>query len=197
MNYAERILAIARGNNGVVTTAQVAAAGILRGHLKVLVDKGGLERVERGVYVLPTAWDDEFVNLQARYKKGVFSMETALFLHNLTDRTPNRFSMTFPLGYHAVSLKAESVKVYRVEKDLYELGIVTIKSPGGNLIKAYNAERTLCDIVKGRSAVDIQVVSDAFKRYAKSVVRDIPLLSEYAKKLRVEKKIRAYLEVLL
>ena len=36
MNYAERILAIARGNNGVVTTAQVAAAGILRGHLKVL-----------------------------------------------------------------------------------------------------------------------------------------------------------------
>ncbi len=45
--------------------------------------------------------------------------------------------------------------------------------------------------------VDIQIISDAFKRYAKSKDKNIPLLSEYAKILRVEKKIRSYLEALL
>ena len=81
--------------------------------------------------------------------------------------------------------------------DLYEIGIITAKSPGGNCIRIYNAERTLCDILKGRSTTDIQIVTDAFKRYARLDKKDIPLLSKYAKLLRVEKKLRSYLEVLL
>jgi len=40
-------------NNGTVATAQIIKAGILRGSLKYLVDKGVLERSGRGVYILP------------------------------------------------------------------------------------------------------------------------------------------------
>lgn len=80
---------------------------------------------------------------------------------------------------------------------MYELGIITVKTPSGNPVKAYNIERTLCDILRKHNNLDIQIVSDAFKRYAKSSNKDIPRLSQYAKKFRVEKKLRAYLEVLL
>ena len=38
---------------------------------------------------------------------------------------------------------------------------------------------------------------DAFKRYTARKERNITLLSEYAKVLRVEDKVRSYLEVLL
>ena len=38
MNYSEQILKIAYDNNGVVTSAQVTKAGILREHLRGLVD---------------------------------------------------------------------------------------------------------------------------------------------------------------
>ena len=69
-------------------------------------------------------------------------------------------------------------------------------TPGGNTVKAYSAERTLCDILRPHSHVDIQVVTEAFKRYATRMDKNIPLLSEYAKTLKVEKKLRAYLVLL-
>ena len=159
--------------------------------------QGVLERSERGVYILPTTFDDEMFNLQSRYKKGIFSHATALFLLDLTDRTPIKYSMTFPLRYNISALKTENVKCYRVKDELYELGVITGKTPGGNAVRLYNAERTLCDILKGRSNVEIQIVVEAFKRYAKLDKKDIPRLSDYAKLMRVEKKLRPYLEVLL
>ncbi len=80
---------------------------------------------------------------------------------------------------------------------MYELGITTKRTPNGNEVRVYNAERTLCDILKGRSHTDIQIISEAFKRYTQLPSRDIPMISKYAKLMRVEKKLSAYLEVLL
>ena len=71
----------AKINNGIITTAMVVKAGISRGILKYLSDTGSLEKVSRGVYTLPEAWEDEFVNIQNRYKRGIYSLETALFLY--------------------------------------------------------------------------------------------------------------------
>jgi predicted transcriptional regulator of viral defense system len=196
MSYADRILQIAHEHTGTVTAAEVTHAGILRAHLKGLVDKGLLEHVDRGIYIIPTVLDDEMFNLQTRFKRGIFSHETALFIHDLTDRTPIRFSMTFPLGYNTSSLRRENVRYMRVNKEHFGIGVVWAKSPGGNPIRVYNAERTLCDLLRGRSNTDIQVLTDALKRYTRLKERDIPLLSEYAVIFRVEKKLRSYLEVL-
>ena len=197
MTYAKQILNMAHANNGVVTSTQVTKAGILREHLRGLVDSGLLERSERGVYIVPNVFDDEMFNLQTRYKRGIFSHDTALFLLDLTDRTPVKYSITFPLGYNTRGLKSENVKCYRIKDALYDLGIIDIKSPGGNPIHCYSAERTLCEILKSRSNSDIQVVTDAFKRYTKQDSRDIHQLSKFANLFRVEKRLRAYMEVLL
>ncbi len=72
-----------------------------------------------------------------------------------------------------------------------------MKSPGGNEITVYCMERTLCDILRKRNKVDTGVITDAFKRYAARKDKNIPLLSEYAKKFHVEEKVRRYLEVLI
>ena len=104
-NVSDQIIQIAKENNGVVTTADITERGILRGNIKTLLNSGKLERTARGVYILPEIWEDEFVNLQARFRKGIFSNETALFLLDLTDRTPNRFDMTFPETYNLTNVK--------------------------------------------------------------------------------------------
>lgn len=197
MSNSEIIMKMIQKNNGTITSAEVTKSGIHRGSLKYLVDQGVLERSSRGVYVLTGVWDDEFFNLQIRFKKGIFSGETSLFLNDLTDRTPNRFQMTFPAGYNTQTLKNEKIKFLLVKKELYNMGVAEVLTPSGNPVKVYGIERTLCDILRGNSNTDIQVVSDAFKRYVKSDKRNIPLLSEYAKKLRVSKKLQAYLEVLI
>ena len=105
MNNSQTIIELAKQNNGVITTAMVVAAGCSRGSLKYLADNGTVEKSSRGVYTLPTVWEDEFVNLQGRYKRGIFSLGTALFLCDLTDRTPNKYHMTFPGTYNLSSPK--------------------------------------------------------------------------------------------
>lgn len=197
MTNAEKIMQMVKKNNGTITSGEVTKEGLSRWSLKMLVDSGKLERSARGVYILPELWDDEMYNLQVQFKRGIFSGETALFLNDLTDRTPNRYQMTFPIGYNVGSLKNENVIAIRTKEEFYELGIITVLTPGGNPVQAYSREKTLCDILRGISNTDIQIISEAFKQYVKSKEKNIPLLSEYAKILRVEKKLRSYLEVLI
>lgn len=196
MTNSERILKAAELNGGTITTEQVNKMKIHRTILRTMVDKGLLDHSARGVYVLPTKLDDEFYNLQTRFKKGVFSNISALYLLGFTDRTPIKFDMTFPASYNTSSVKDEII-AHRVKKELYEHGIINVKTPSGNEVRVYCIEHTLCDILQVRYAIDIQVVTDAFKRYSKYRYKNLPLLSEFAKMSRVEAKVRQYLEVLI
>lgn len=197
MNISNRIIQLAQENNGIITTAQITANGIYRGNLKKLVDSGKLEKTERGVYILPEIWEDEFVNLQGRFKKGIFSNETALFLWDLTDRTPNKFNMTFPKNYNLTNAKNEGVICTASKKEWYEEGKVMVKSPSGHTVNAYCMERTLCDIIRNRQGVDLGVIKEAYKQYVSRKDKNLPLLSIYAKQFKIEDKVRRYVEVLI
>lgn len=71
MNHTQKILDMAKQNNGVVTAAMVVEAGLSLGSLKYLADLGKLEKTARGVYILPNALEDEFLSLQERFKCGI------------------------------------------------------------------------------------------------------------------------------
>ena len=135
--------------------------------------------------------------MQSRFKRGIYYHETELLLWELTDRTPNRYHMTFPANYNLTKPKEENIRCVQCKEDLYNLGVVEVATPGGNTVRVYSVERTLSDILRTHSQVDIQVVTEAFKRYAARTDKNIPLLSEHAKTLKVEKRLRAYLEMLL
>ena len=196
MNNNEKVLHLAQTHNGTVTTSMVTEAGLPRYCLKQLVDQNLLMKAGRGVYVLPAVWEDELFVLQNTYRKGIFSHETSLWLLGFSDRTPQKFTMTFPLGYHAESL---SDKIYfrQASKDIYHLGVSKVLTPGGHEVSVYSIERTLCDIVRGKNIVDIQLVQPAMKKYLSSKDRNIHALLNYAEKLRVLKKIRFYVEALV
>ncbi|MBR0162165.1 MAG: type IV toxin-antitoxin system AbiEi family antitoxin domain-containing protein [Oscillospiraceae bacterium] len=197
MTDSKQIMELAKQNNGVVTTAMVVEAGFSRGSLKYLSDTGRLERTSRGVYTLPESWEDEFVSVQSRYKRGIYALDTALFLCDLTDRTPLKFRMVFPSTYNLSNPKRDGILCSGAKEPYYSLGLTELITPGGNAVRGYCAERTLCDILKPRNHTDVQIVTDAFKRYASRKEKNIPLLSEYAGILKVEEKLRSYLEVLL
>lgn len=193
----QQILEMAKQNNGAITTAMVVKEGFSRGTLKYLADTGSLERSSRGVYTLPEVWEDEFLNIQSRYKRGIYALDTALFLCDLTDRTPVKYHMVFPSTYNLSNPKRDGIVCSSSKEPYYSLGLTELPTPGGNRVRSYSAERTLCDILKPRNHTDVQVVTDAFKRYASGKEKNIPLLSEYAGILKVEEKLRSYLEVLL
>ena len=197
LNGYELIETMLKNNNGFITAAQVTAAGIQRRALSELVEAKRLNRAARGIYALPEAWEDEMYFLQYQFAKGVFSNETALYLHGLSDRMPISYTLTFPHGYNATGLKRHNAKAKFATFETYGLGIVEAKSPSGNPIRVYDVERTLCDIVKGNNSCDIQIVNPAMKAYTISKEKDIAKLIGYAEWLRVKPKILRYMEVLL
>lgn len=197
MDYIKAITDMLGRQSGIVTTALVSAAGIPRHYLSKMVAMNLLRKVARGIYAVPEAWEDEMFLLQYKYSKGIFSHETALYIHGFTDRAPTRFVMTFPYGYHAESIASTNIRMKKVVKGIYELGSVEKQTTFGNKIRLYDLERTLCDIVKGNNSCDIQIVNQAMKRYALSKEKNISRLLQYAEQLRVKPKIIAYMEVLL
>lgn len=184
-------------NNGIVTTTQVTEAGIPRRCLSAMVGSGMIYRVSRGIYALPEVWEDEMFFMQYRFTKGIFSHETALYLHGMSDRTPIRYTMTFPFGYNTGSVKKQGIIAKVSTVHTYYLGITAIPSVSGYPVKVYDIERTLCDIVKARHRADIQVINQAMKAYAGMKNKDIGKLMNYAGLLRVKPKVANYMEVLL
>lgn len=184
-------------NNGFLKTSDVVAAGISREYLGEYVRKNGLERVAHGLYRSGDAWDDGMYVLQFRYPASVFSHETALYLLGLAEREPIVFSVTLKAGANATGLRKDGVKVYRVQERLFGEGVVDAVSPSGHPLKTYNAERTICDLFRSRSRIDVQDLQAAVKGYIRRQKKNIPLLLRYAKEFRVEKFVRQYLEVLL
>jgi predicted transcriptional regulator of viral defense system len=193
----ERIRSLLRDQNGLLFTSDLVKRDIPRTYLSILEKKGEVQRISRGVYLSLDSTIDEMVGLQARYKAMTFSHETAAYLLDLSDRTPLFYSVTVPTGYNATSLRANGAKVFFMKRELYPLGSTTIKSPHGNNIRAFNLERTICDLLRSRNRVDIQLVNDALKRYVKKKEKDLDLLYNYAKQFGIQRIVRDTIEVLL
>lgn len=194
----ERLRQIMKSRAGLLLTSDLANAGIPRTYLSIMEKNGEIERVSRGVYRSAVTFiEDELFSFQAQHKSTVFSHETALFFHDLTDRTPLTYSITVPSGYHSENLNNSGYKVFYIKRNLFKLGIIPMKTPHGNEVQVTDLERTICDIVRSRSQIDIQIRNEALKRYASSKHRNIDLLLKYAERFSIQKIVREYLEILL
>lgn len=197
MNQLEQIREISSVNNGILRTFEVINQGISKTTLAKFVEKNNYERVSHGIYCSSDAWRDELYFLQLRCPKIVFSHDTALFLLDMTDQEPLQYAVTVKSGYNATHLRKDGVKVFSIKKEFFELGITSVKTSFGNEVLSYNPERTVCDMIRSRSKIEIQVFQDAMKQYVKRRDKNLHLLMEYAKKLHVNHLLSRYLEVLL
>jgi Predicted transcriptional regulator len=191
------ILELVEKNGGFVTSKEVAKNGINSGTLTRMVKGGVLERISRGYYGISGYIDDDFYKVQAKSKNSVYSLATALYLHNLSDRTPLVLNVTVPYDYHGTLKNEPNVSLNFVSRDILNLGVIEIISPFGMKIKVYDVEKTICDIVKNRKKVDAEIFSNALKEYVKLKDKDLRKLVKYAKEMKIEDKIRDYMGLLL
>ncbi len=197
MNQFEQLNQLIKEHGGTIQTFQVLAAGISKPVFYAYIKEKGLEQAAHGVYVSPDAWTDAMYLLHLRCEQAVFSHETALFFHDLTDREPIRYSVTVRTSYNPSRLQEDGIQVYTVKKALHEVGIITAKTPFGHTVPVYDMERTICDLLRSRSRMEIQVFQDALKQYVRRKDKNLRTLMQYAAMFHVEKLLRQYLEVLL
>ena len=197
MSKEEQILNLIKVNNGIITSKEVSKHGINRIFLTRLVKSGKIERVKKGLYVLPNTWGDEYFNLIYGIN-AIFSYDTALYFLGLCETVPSIYHITVCRGYNGKLNHDSNVKLHFVKKEIFELGKIEIKSPQGQIITCYNAERCICDLLKNKDKEDLETVKYAITEYLRDKQnRNLPKLVEYSKRLNVEDEVNRYLEVLM
>ncbi|MBS1412784.1 MAG: hypothetical protein HPZ00_05650 [Christensenellaceae bacterium] len=197
MDYITELTAIASEHGGIIEAKIAAQRGISKAMLYKLCKEDKIHRIVKGQYILPDDMQDELLSISKRSDKIIFSHETALFLHGISDRTPFEHTVTAPSGcIPSAAIKSEC-KVYYIKPELFELGKTTLITPAGNEVQAYDLERTICDVIRSRNKLGTETFLAALKMYAASPKKNLNKLNTYAKQMRVEKVLRQYLEVLL
>lgn len=196
MNDEEKILKLMKNNNGLIKTSEIVSNKINKMALIRLVQKGVIERIERGLYIDSNKMEDSYFIFQYKCPKAVFSHETALYFHDLSDRTPIEIMITVPSGYNSRLLKDNNYKFSYIKNELYELGKIMIKTPYGNDVYCYDIERTICDIIRDKNKIEKYQFIDALKRYSDLKIKDILKLYNYAEKFNIKNEVKNYMEVL-
>ena len=199
MTKKEKIEKLVEKYNGYLITSLVCNEDISKTYVAQYIKEHGMEKVSRGVYITDDVWPDELFILQQRNGAIIYSGETALYLHCLTDREYSSVCVTVPQGYNASHLKDKDfdVSVKYAAPDLYKIGICEIASNSGNLVKVYDKERCICDLIMNRNKYEVQVFQTAIKEYMSSKDKKLSQLIVYADIMGIRDEVMKYVEVLV
>ena len=193
MEYENKILKLFK--NGYLTTKDVTDNNIPRFYLTKLMKESKIERVSRGVYIKKNELVDEFVILQSKSKNAIYSNTTALYLHGFSNRIPIKYDITINSGYNGSLQKEKNVNLFYTKKELLKLGVINYKLDSGNVIRVYDLDKTICDIIKNKKKIDAEIFNKAIKEYFYSKKKNTLKLYEYAKKMNIYNKVRDTFEV--
>ena len=149
----DALYSIAEAQSGHFTTAQAATAGYSPQLLHKHLASRRIARVRRGVYRVthfPAAEHEDLVVLWLWAEHvGVFSHQTALALHDLSDMLPTRAYMTLPEDWRSRRLRVPAGMVLHFadveDRDCEWLDAVPITSP----------RRTLRDCIDAHVSPDL------------------------------------------
>lgn len=184
-------------NTGLIATKTIVRNNESKADFYRFLKNNDFEMISRGIYASKDSWIDPLMVVHMKCPNAVLSHNVALHYHGLIDREPARPTFTIYSGYNASRLKKFGYKVFFVKKELLDIGKTEVVDFDGNLVPMYDLERTICDLVRNRSSFEIQDFNSALKAYSRRQDKNLTLLFEYAKLLRVEKLLRSYMEVLL
>ena len=193
MEYENRILNLFK--NDYLTTKEVTDNNIPRTYLTKLIKKNTIERVSRGIYIKKNVLVDEFVVLQSKSKYAIYSNTTALYLHGFSNRIPIRYDITVKSGYKGSLQKEKNINLFYTKRELLELGVIDYKLDSGNIIRVYDLDKTICDIIKNKKKIDAEIFNKAIREYFYSKKKNTLKLYEYAKKMNIYNKVRDTFEV--
>lgn len=198
MNNYSIINQILQNNGGYITRRQIDDNNIPSWFLTDFVRKEHLQKIDKGFYADENWLQDDFLIFQYKYPKYIFSYESALFLLEMTDNLPANLEVTGPKNYRPFNPKdSETVVHADTNEETYNLGIIYINTNLGNTVRVYNAEKTICDLIKRQNHIDSETFIKALRNYAKRSDKNINRLMEYASIMGIAKKVSDTMMVVL
>ena len=94
-------------------------------------------------------------------------------------------------------LKGANVRVKYVPKEIHGMGVCSVPSISGNIVRAHDKERCICELIKDRKKYEVQNFQTAVKDYMTGKEKNLSRLLEYAEKLKIRDEVMKYVEVLV
>lgn len=185
--------------NYVMTTAELTKSKVYYADIKQLLDEELIERVRRGYYHwIQDEGKSEIVIINSLFPDAVLCMETALFYYKYSDRNPAEWNFAIDRNVSKLRTNIDYpfIKAYRIESELVTLGETTGEIDF-TTVRIYDRDRTICDVLKNMSKMDKEIFNKAVQGYVKDPKKNIPNLMEYAKVLRVKKRVKDLIGVWL
>lgn len=183
----------------IMTTAQLDSYRIYYADIQQLLNEGYIEKIKRGYYHWTETYGEQEVKIINRlFPDAVLCMETALFYYQYSDRNPAEWNITIDKNVSRSRTKIDYpfVKAYRVEPVLVPLGEIK-----GSInfvdVRIYDRDRTICDVLRNMNKMDREIFNKAIQGYVKDPKKNIPNLMEYAKVLRMQKRVKELIGVWL
>ena len=192
----KEIMEYLKRNNGILSYREVKEARLSYRTYRKMIEQQVLEPLGNGLYGMADCYMDDWYLVQLRNPKGIYALDTALWLHGLSLTVPFEKTMMFPYGVNTSTIKqAQEVKPV-VTRTNFDVGIVEIERQKGQQIRIYEIERTLVECLRPVYKMDVQLIAQAFKLYFQKYSVNYQKLMYYAKLFRVTDKIYSYIEVL-
>lgn len=117
--------------------------------------------------------------------------------YELTNFLPDSVDVAIERKKKVVTLPDwPEIKIFYFAPARMDLGVTEVRE-GDNVFHIFDIEKTVVDIIYYRNKIGIEETSEVLRNYLKRRARQIDRLYAYAKRLRSEKVVRTYLEVLM
>lgn len=186
-------------NKKFITTTELKDMGYSYYKIGKLEKNGLLRRVNRSTYENLSYKGDEndFFSAEAFVPNGVICLMSAARYYELTNFLPDTVDVAIERKKKVATLPDwPEIKIFYFDPVRMDLGVTEVRE-GDNVFHIFDIEKTVVDIIYYRNKIGIEEASEVLKNYLKRRDRQIDRLYAYAKRLRCEKAVRTYLEVLV
>ena len=178
---------------GVISTKDLEGRAEYE-RLRRAVSKGDIVRLRHGVYAEPSAMLNTMIDVERIVPGGIVCLYSAWMHHRLCTTVQPAFCIAIEAKRKVVLPEELPINLYYWKKENLEFGIEQ-KEISGFQVRMTDLERSVCDAVKYRNKVGVDVCAEVIRSYARLKERNLSRLSEYAQKLRLTKVMNNYLEI--
>ncbi|MGC9125491.1 MAG: type IV toxin-antitoxin system AbiEi family antitoxin domain-containing protein [Caldisericaceae bacterium] len=194
-----KIVEIFKEHNGYARSKDILANGIHSRNIKNALEEGLITKVKNGIYRLsdtPVISSQSLVDISYAIPEGIICMLSALSYYELTTFNPSVISVAIHRKSWKPKIEYPPVEIYYFSTKQFEAGIETI-TVAGHKVRIYSPEKTICDCIRYRSKLGLDIAKEGLKEYLKRKNRNLEKLLDYAEICRVKPLLQEWLNVLV
>lgn len=185
-------------HGGVLKTSELNAIGVSSRQIKKLLDNNVITKIKHGYYELSDNIYSEEVIIAKLFPRAVIFLESALMYYEYTDRIPTAWQIAVDRDSEKSQYKIDYplIEPFYLEPKFLKIGLNTMMVEGV-MIKIFDRDRTICDVLRYENKLEREVFSNAIKRYIKDPKKNVRNLLKYAEIFNIKNKVQTYIGVWL